>query len=122
MIRRPSARLLRGVAAGGLTVLVMAACAGGSLSDEAYNYCVNEAPPAELDAAAEALNISPDADRDFETNPNRGDPTFQRVCEYAYEARGRDVNPPVAQPGSSDASPSAPLDPQRSEDVSPAAS
>jgi hypothetical protein len=120
--RTAVARLLRGAAAGGLAVLAVGACAGGSLSDEAYSYCVNQAPPAELDAAAEALNISPDADRDFQTNPNRGDPTFQRMCEYAYQARGRDVNAPAAQPGASDASPTAPLDPQRSEGVSPAAS
>ena len=119
---RVTRRLSRGVAIGGLAVLVVAACTGGSLSDEAYTYCVNEAPPAELDAAAEALNIAPDADRDFQTNPNRGDPTFQRICEYAYEARGRDLNQPAVQPGASGASPSAPLDPQRSEDVSPPAS
>jgi hypothetical protein len=99
-------------------------CAGGGLSDEAYTYCVNQAPPAELDAAAEALNISPDADRDFQTNPNRGDPTFQRVCEYAYNARNRDVGQPGRVPGvePSPASPSAPLDPQRSaEPISPPA-
>ena len=97
----------------------LAACAGGSLSEEAYTYCVSQAPPGELDAAAEALNIAPDADRDFQTNPNRGDPTFQRVCEYAYEARNRDVDVPAAQPGQPDTgSPSAPLDPQRSEDAS----
>jgi len=96
----------------------LAACAGGSLSEEAYAYCVNVAPPAELDAAAEALNISPDADRDFETNPDRGDPTFQRVCEYAYNARDRDQGMPAAQPGQPlEGSPSAPLDPQRSEDA-----
>ena len=93
----------------------VAACAGGSLSEEAYAYCVNEAPPAELDAAAEALNIAPDADQEFETNPDRGDPTFQRVCEYAYDARNRDVDGGVGQP--MDESQSAPLDPQRSQDA-----
>ena len=111
--------LLGAVAGAGLVAALVAGCAGGSLSDEAYSYCVNQAPPGELDAAAEALNIAPDADREFQTNPNRGDPTFQRVCEYAYEARGRDVDVDAAQPGAPDVgSPTAPLDPQRSEDVS----
>src|SRR4051794_20822366 len=98
--------------------MLVAACAGGSLSDDAYAYCVNVAPPGELDAAAEALNIAPDADRNFQTNPNRGDPTFQRVCEYAYNARNRDQNLPAGQPGQpAEGSPSAPLDLQRSQDA-----
>jgi hypothetical protein len=102
-------------------VAVLAACNTG-LSDEAYTYCVTQAPPGELDAAAEALNIAPDADRDFEANRDRGDPTFQRVCEYAYEARDRNIDVPPAQPGQPDTgSPSAPLNPQRSEDAAPPA-
>ena len=114
------ARPASGLAAFALAAAV-AACGGGSLSDAAYSYCVNEAPAAELDAAAEALNIAPDADRDFETNRDRTDPTFQRVCEYAYDARGRDVDGDAGQPAEESAS--APLDPQRSEDASlPAAS
>src|SRR4051794_14917779 len=98
--------------------MLVAACAGGSLSDDAYAYCVNVAPPGELDAAAEALNTAADAARSFQTNPNRGDPPFQRVCEYAYNARNRDQNAPAAQPAQpADASPTAPLDPQRSQDA-----
>ena len=110
---------LRIVAAAGAVVVAAsaAACTGGSLSDEAYSYCVNEAPPAELDAAAEALNIAPDADQQFETNPDRGDPTFQRVCEYAYDARGRDVDAGAGAGQPMDESQSAPLDPQRSPDA-----
>ena len=100
-----------------LVAASVAACAGGSLSEEAYAYCVNEAPPAELDAAAEALNIAPDADQQFETNPDRGDPTFQRVCEYAYNARDRDMGAGAGAGQPMDESPSAPLDPQRSQDA-----
>ena len=110
---------LRIAAAAGAAFMAasVGACAGGSLSDEAYAYCVNEAPPAELDAAAEALNIAPDADQQFETNPNRGDPTFQRVCEYAYDARNRDVDAGAGAGQPMDESQSAPLDPQRSADA-----
>lgn len=110
---RPLHRLA--VAGAVLVAATAAACTGGSLSEEAYAYCVNEAPEAELDAAAEALNIAPDADQQFETNPDRGDPTFQRVCEYAYGARNRDVDAGAGQPAAE--SPSAPLDPQRSQDA-----
>jgi hypothetical protein len=110
---------LRIAAASGAALMAasVAACAGGSLSDEAYAYCVNEAPPAELDAAAEARNTAPDADQQFETNPNRGDPTFQRVCEYAYDARDRDVDAGAGAGQPMDESQSAPLDPQRSQDA-----
>lgn len=95
----------------------LAAC-GGGLSDQAYQYCTAQAPPGELDAAAEALNIAPDADRDFETKPDRGDPTFQRVCEYAWNARGQDVDVPANEPNQPGVgSPAAPLDPQRSQDA-----
>jgi hypothetical protein len=98
----------------------VAAC-GGGLSDAAYNYCVNEAGPAELDAAAQALNIAPDPDHSFQGNPNRDDPAFQRVCEYAWNARGRNVNPPAGQQPAQEGSPTAPLDPQRSPDAPSAA-
>jgi hypothetical protein len=108
---------LRVLAPALLAATVAVAACGSGLSDQAYAYCVNEAPPGELDAAAEALNIAPDADRDFETSPNRDDPAFQRVCEYAWNARNRDAGAPAGgEPA--DASPSAPLDPQRSADPS----
>jgi hypothetical protein len=111
------ARRIATVSGAVLVAVSLAACAGGSLSEEAYAYCVNEAPPAELDAAAEALNIAPDADQEFETNPDRGDPTFQRVCEYAYNARNRDVDAGGGCGQPMDESQSAPLDPQRSQDA-----
>ncbi|HEX5826054.1 MAG TPA: hypothetical protein VFY23_00915 [Candidatus Limnocylindrales bacterium] len=101
-----------------LAATLGAAACGSGLSDQAYTYCVNEAPPGELDAAAEALNIAPDADRDFQTAPNRDDPAFQRVCEYAWNARNEDADAPAGGDPAG-ANPSAPLDPQRSADAPP---
>src|SRR3954470_8298935 len=97
-----------------LVIASSAAACGGGLSDAAYNYCVNEAGPAELDAAAQALNIAPDPDHSFQANPNRSDPAFQRVCEYAWNARDRNVNPPANQQPGVEGSPTAPLAPRRS--------
>ena len=103
-----------------LLAAFLAACGSGGLSDEQYSYCVNQAPPGELDAAAEALNIAPDADSDFETGYERGDPAFQRICEYAWNARNGDQGAPANEPNQPGvASPNAPLDPQRSQDASP---
>ena len=98
-----------------LVVAWLVACAsgsGGTLSDAEWQWC-QQADQGTLDAAAEALNIDPDADESLEGGRSRDDPTFARICQYAYQAQDRDLTAPEANP-QGDTSPSAPLEPQPS--------
>ena len=113
ILSRSGAR--RMVSAGFVVSLLLAACAsgaGGTLSDEEWRWC-QAADQGELDAAAEALNIAPDADESLEGGRSRDDPTFARICQYAYQAQGRDLSAPDANPPAG-GPPSAPLQPNAS--------
>jgi hypothetical protein len=93
--------------------LAVAACGQeAGLSEEAWAWC-NAAPDDSLAAAARALNIAPDRQLEMERNPD--DPAFQRVCEYAYEARDREFDVPPGVDGPPvEESPVAPPDPHAS--------
>jgi hypothetical protein len=98
-----------------LLAFAPAACQEAGLSDEAWAWC-NAAPDDSLAAAARALNIQPDQELQMERNPD--DPAFQRVCEYAYEARDREFDVPPGVDGPPiDPTPVAPPDPHASPDA-----
>lgn len=110
-------RLAAPFAGPALAIVVLAGCGGqtGGLSDAAWSYCTTESSPEELAAAAQALNLQVEASAFAQGSLDRGDPVVAQACEYAFTAKGGNLDAPVGQPGlPGDTSPTAPLDPQSS--------